>query len=163
MLHREASGMRRQRDQSHDPRKVRLYLLVPVLFILVPAILEFGLLLGATLSLNRLGADASEVAMVGGSPCRIAEAVQVSCRHLATHKISLVCYRRDASLETATRGAWYFLGETGSENDARPGDEIMVELEYAHRLLFGSLSAPFFGAGPDGRVRLRAATEVIRR
>jgi hypothetical protein len=163
MLQWAAWEVRGCSSPGRNPRDARLYLLVPVIFFLVPAILEFGSLLGATLSLNRLASEAVEVAMVGGSPCRVQEAVNVPCKHLSTRMISVISFHRAAQSPDADAGAWHFLGEAGVENNAGAGDLIMIELQYQHRLLFGSISAPFFGAGNDNTVRLTARAEGLRR
>ena len=157
---REVEG---HRSDTTDPRRVRLYLLAPVVFFLLPAIFEFGSLVSTTVALNSIAAEAAEVARLGGTPYRIQASI-MDDRHAGrvnVGKISAIFWRRGA--DEGEGSTWHFLGEAGAENDAESSDYILIELTYPHRLLLGSLSAPFFGAKGDNSVELVARAHVVRK
>ena len=75
-------------------------------------------------------------------------------------QVSAVFWRRGAAEPEGSQ--WHYLGDAGAENDAGPNDYILIELTYPHKLLLGSLSAPFFGATSNGTVNLAARAQAVR-
>lgn len=148
---------------SDDPRRVRLYLLAPVIFFLIPAIIEFGSLVSATAALNDVAVEGAQVAALGATPARIERAVVDSSSRIDADQVYTATWRRAPNGRQDESSVWHILADTGVENDAAAGEQIRVELTYSHRLLLGGLSGPFLGAAEDNTVRLTARAEVVRK
>ncbi|MGI5819023.1 MAG: hypothetical protein ACOX9R_13095 [Armatimonadota bacterium] len=137
--------------------------LVPVFLVLLPALLEFGFVMNAAVSLNRAAADVGALAAAGASPEVIAANVGARRGGVDGRFVQCVALRSDWDPAHHRWSSWRHLGMAEGQNNAATGERIMVRLEYHHPLLLGSLLAPLFGASADNTVSLEAATEVARR
>ena len=163
MLH---SVVTKQQGQSADGQyvcRVRLYIVVPLALLILPAVVEFVWLVRANVELNSAAARAAEVAKVGGTPDQLRASLSVSCDRIDWRRVTFRISRQSADDLTHGSTAWRVLGVSGPQNDAMPGEQIRVEVGYSHQLLVGHLSGFFLGADESNQIPLEARAEVLRR
>jgi len=150
-------------QRSDDTSGARVVLLVVALLLLLPGMIEFGLLVQTTKSLNHVAAQVAEVAAAGATPARM-DAQVVSCASgINPMRISCTYLRRSWDQAQERWGPWRMLGAKGAENDAGAAEQIRVRLEYPHKLILGQLSGRLLDASEDHTVVLQATVDTARR
>ncbi len=141
---------------------VELALMLPGLLMLLFGMLELGLLARSTTALKHVANEAAGAAATGAAPSNIDARIATSAPGLRPEMIMRSYSRRTWGAFAGTWSAWRGLVPSGTSSDAAPGDQVMVELRYPHRLVVGRLLGGILGGGRD-TVTLSATAVTVRK
>jgi Flp pilus assembly protein TadG len=139
---------------------VEVALLLPLLVGVMFAILEMGALMRDLMFMGNAAREGVRRAAVGGQLAEIEDAVATNAPHLASERLEMVAEYRVFSGEEA--GSWQALQNAGETNNAGPGSQVRVRLEYEHRLVAGSLYSRLLG-NPGATTVDLTVTRFMRR
>ncbi|MCD6352511.1 MAG: pilus assembly protein [Armatimonadetes bacterium] len=141
---------------------VELAFIMPVLLLFLFGIIEFGLLFKDSLVLQEAAREGARVAALGAPPPRIREVVQSSAPTLGQDNLSIEMQYR--TWEGAGWSDWCSLGVAtdNSSNNAPPGSQVRVRVEYAHPLITGGLFSWMATNKDNNTVTLRSSA-IARR
>lgn len=157
--HTAATGSPRRGTAS-----VELAVVLPVLVLLLFGSLEVGMLVKASMTVNRVANEAARMAGVGASPARITAHIASSATGLAFDQLTTLYEYRQWDTATNAWGEWTTLGTdplNPADNDAPMGSQVRVTLAYPYQLLFRGLLGPELGA-TDGGINLPASIITVR-
>ncbi len=141
---------------------VELALVLPTLIVLVFGAIEVGLLVRATLAVNHVANEAARSAAIGTTPAQINASLPAISPGINAQLITATYTFRTWDSGTQSWGQWLTLGSSGSENSAPSGSQIMVELHYPYRMVFGRLFAVMLHASEEGTITLSTSMVTIR-
>lgn len=154
-----AAGSPRQGTAS-----VELAVVLPVLVLLLFGSLEVGMLVKASMTVNRVANEGARMAGVGASPARISAHIASSATGLDFDQIITRYEYRQWDTATSAWGNWTTLGTdplNPADNDAPMGAQVRVTLQYPYDLIFRGLLGRELGAA-DGGIILPASVITVR-
>ena len=141
---------------------VELALVGPLLIFLLFGIIEFGLILKDVVGVNQTAREGARCAAVGSPPSTITTRIRAAAPTITTANLTTAyAYRRFNSI-SGTWTAWTTLGTSGTENDAKAGDQIRVSLTYPHQLVTGGLFSGLADSPGTGSITLSTAIIMQR-
>jgi len=141
---------------------VELALVAPLIVFLLFSILEIGYMVKDRAELGQAAREAARIAAVGGTLARMNEGVATSLATIPQGSATAEYQYRPWDEETQTWGSWTDLGTDGTMNNAAPGSQIRVRLNYKHHLLVPGMMSSVLGADENGDVDLTAASVMMR-
>lgn len=140
----------------------RIYILVPLIIVLLPALVEFGYMLNATLALKAAAGEAASAAAAGAAPAVIETKVEACRDGVDGRFVQCTALSSERDGAAGLWSPWRRLGMAAGENDADCGDRVQIRLQYDYPLVLGGLLAPVFRADGDNTVDLEAVAEAVR-
>jgi Flp pilus assembly protein TadG len=146
---------------------VEMAIVTPVLVLMLFGILEMGLLIKDYLGISQAAREGVRTSAVGSTLATIDARIDSSAPGIDTTQLTWQGYWRDYNESTGTWDAtWSPLVDTGSgadvRNDAPPGAQVKISVQYPHQLATGALFAHLADPAESGLITLRANL-VMRR
>jgi len=151
--------------QRGGTASVELAVVLPVLIVLLFGSIEVGMLVRASMAVNRVANEAARMAGIGGAPARIESHIASCATGLDMDLVSITYERRTPDAIAQSWGEWVTLGTdplNPADNDASVGDDVRAVLDYPYPLLFRGLLGGLMGANDAGVVHLPATVVTAR-
>jgi hypothetical protein len=148
--------------QRRGATTVELAMVAPLLIFLLFGIIEFGLMVKNLVGVNQAAREGARSAAVGATPTTLDARIGGAAPTIDTSALSIQYHYRSFDESTGTWGSWQTLGVDGSENNAQPGDQIRISIDYPHQLVTGGLFAGLADDPEQGTITLSTAIVMQR-
>lgn len=141
---------------------VELAMVAPLLIFLLFGIIEFGLMVKNLVGVNQAAREGARSAAVGAIPTTLDARIGGAAPTINAGNLSIQYDYRSFDESNGSWGSWQTLGVDGSQNSARPGDQIRISIQYPHQLVTGGLFAGLADDPENGTVTLSTAIVMQR-
>jgi len=155
-------GWMTNRGRRRGTTTVELAMVAPLLIFLLFGIIEFGLMVKDLVGINQAAREGVRAAVVGATPAPLGTRLAGAAPTINVARLPRPCQVRDVARAAGVWGSWQTLGVDGAENDARPGDQIRIGVDYPHRLITGGLFGRLADDPDSGIIRLSTAIVMQR-
>ena len=148
--------------QRRGATTVELAMVAPLLIFLLFGIIEFGLMVKDLVGINQAAREGARSAVVGATPTTLDARIGGAAPTIDATTLSIQYDYRSFDESAGTWSSWQTLGVDGSENNAEPGDQIRVSIDYPHQLATGGLFAGLVNDPENGTMTLSTAIVMQR-
>ncbi|MFP4248551.1 MAG: TadE/TadG family type IV pilus assembly protein [Armatimonadota bacterium] len=151
-----------RRMQRRGATTVEVAMVAPLLIFLLFGIIEFGLMVKDLVGVNQAAREGARSAAVGATPTTLNARIAGAAPTIDTSALNIEYDRRTFDESSGTWGSWQTLGVDGEKNNAAPGDQIRISVEYPHQLVTGGLFAGLADDPENGTITLSTAIVMQR-
>jgi len=137
-------------------------MVAPLLIFLLFGIIEFGLMVKDLVGVNQAAREGARSAAVGATPATLDARIAGAAPTINADNLDITYDFRSYDDGTGSWGSWQTLGVDDSENNAEPGDQIRISIQYPHQLVTGGLFAGLADDPENGTVTLSTAIVMQR-
>ncbi len=141
---------------------VELAMVAPLLIFLLFGIIEFGLMVKDLVGVNQAAREGARSAAVGATPTTLDARIAGAAPTINTDTLAIQYHYRSFDEGAGSWSSWQTLGTDGSENNAQPGDQLRITVQYPHQLVTGGLFAGLADDPESGTITLNTAIVMQR-
>jgi len=148
--------------QRRGATTVEFAMVAPLLIFLLFGIIEFGLMVKDLVGVNQAAREGARAAAVGATPTTLNARIAGAAPTVDGSQLSLAYDFRSFDENSGSWSSWQTLAADGATNNAEPGDQIRITIDYPHQLVTGGLFAGLADDPDSGTVNLNTAIVMQR-